>query len=111
MNAKQALKMASKHIADLEDFNRRATIDNKAYNKVIEGMIRGESPCPWCNDYQECQLQAKDGKGCEDWFLTMEIQEQGVSVNAENADSETVDNGGSTDGEGTPHVEGAAGTL
>lgn len=45
--------------------------DIKRYNKCIDGMIEGKSPCPWCEDYKECQLQAKtDGKGCELWMLS-----------------------------------------
>lgn len=46
------------------------TADIKRYNECIDCMIAGGSPCQWCEDYKECQLQAKkDGKGCELWML------------------------------------------
>ena len=73
MNAKQALKTATKKIEELEDYNRRASADIKAYNKVIDSMIAGGSPCDWCEDRNECQLQAKaDGKGCSEWWLAFD---------------------------------------
>lgn len=69
MNARQAAKAAAKQIEELMDFNRRCSADIKAYNQCIDGMIAGESPCPWCMEYEECQLEAKDGKGCSEWWL------------------------------------------
>jgi len=70
MNAKQAAKAAAKKIEELEDYNRRASSDIKAYNEVILGMIDGKSPCDWCEENNACGLQAKaDGKGCQDWWL------------------------------------------
>ena len=69
MNSKQALKAASKHIENMEYSISRYVIDVKAYNACILAMIKGESPCQYCEDHEECQLSAKDGAGCEDWFL------------------------------------------
>lgn len=70
MNAKQALKAARKHLEELEYYKQEATADIKAYNGCIEHMIKGGSPCDWCNDQIECQLQAKEeGKGCDEWML------------------------------------------
>ena len=69
MNAKQALKKVVQRNADLEDYNRRASADIKAYNECIDTMIAGGSPCPWCMEYDECQLEAKNGKGCSEWWL------------------------------------------
>ena len=74
MNARQALKAyrekAEKEIRELEYYKQEATADIKAYNGCIEHMIKGGSPCDWCNDQVECQLQAKeDGKGCDEWML------------------------------------------
>ena len=70
MNARQAAKAAAKRIEDLEDFNRRCSRDIKAYNRCIDHMISGGSPCDWCDDQTVCQLQAKaDGKGCAEWML------------------------------------------
>ena len=69
MNAKQALKKASEHIVELEDYNKRCSADIKAYNQCIDGMIAGKSPCPWCMEYPECQKDEKDAKGCGEWWL------------------------------------------
>ena len=69
MNAKQSLKKASERIAVLESFNRFAAADIKAYNFVIEQLIAGNSPCPMCNELEECQRPEKDGKGCSEWWL------------------------------------------
>lgn len=69
MNAKQALKKVVQRNADLEDYNRRCSADIKAYNECIDTMIAGGSPCPWCEEYAECQLEEKDKKGCAQWWL------------------------------------------
>ena len=69
MNQRQALKAASKHIEDLTDSIVRYKWDMQQYNQVIEAMIQGKSPCPWCEDHEECQLEAKDGAGCAEWML------------------------------------------
>lgn len=69
VNAKQALRGARKRIEQLEDFNRRATADNKAYNLVIDDMIHGKPPCPWCLEYDECEDKTH---GCENWSLKMD---------------------------------------
>lgn len=73
MNAKQSLKAASKLIEEKEDYIQRCIADIKAYNQVIEDLIKGGDPCKWCEDREECQLQAK-GKGCEDWMLAMNLK-------------------------------------
>lgn len=70
MNAKQSLRLAAKRIEELEYFNRRSAADIKEYNNCIDRMIAGGSPCDYCEDQNECQLQAKaDGKGCTEWML------------------------------------------
>lgn len=69
MNAKQSLRLASKRIEELEHFNRSAAADIVDYNRVIEHMISGGCPCDWCEDMQECQLNAKGETGCTDWML------------------------------------------
>lgn len=68
MNAKQSLRLAAKHIEELEDYNRRAAADIKAYNQCIDSMIAGGNPCEWCEDQEECQRECK-GRGCEEWWL------------------------------------------
>ena len=70
MNGRQAAKAAYEHIKDLEYYNAKCKSDITAYNLVIESLIRGESPCPWCEDVEECQLETKGNKGCAEWMLT-----------------------------------------
>ncbi len=69
MNGRQAAKAAAKKIEELENYNRRSKADITGYNVVIQALIRGESPCPWCEEYSECQLEEKDKKGCAQWWL------------------------------------------
>ena len=81
MNARQAARAAAKviegqekMIKDLEHYNAMCKRDVTAYNKVIEGMIAGESPCPWCEEHPDCQHEEKDGKGCSDWWLKFDVE-------------------------------------
>lgn len=69
MNARQAAKSAAKRIEELEHTIAQYKSDVQDYYKVIEDQIDGKSPCPWCEDYVECQLDAKDGFGCHEWLL------------------------------------------
>lgn len=69
MNAKQSLKIVSKRLANVEAVLAQAQADIKDYNYCIDGMIKGESPCKWCEEEPECQLEAKGGKGCDLWWL------------------------------------------
>ena len=71
MNAKQALKKASAKIQNMSYTLFCNKEDIKEYNKCILDQIDGKSPCPYCHDYQECQLEAKDNKGCPEWMLKM----------------------------------------
>ena len=76
MNAKQALKAASKHIEELEDWNLRAGAEIKHLNQCIDSVIAGEKTyCDWCEDQQECQRECK-GKGCAEWWLMMNLPDQ-----------------------------------
>lgn len=74
MNAKQALKSVLKKNEELAYHVMRSKVDITVYNQIILGMINGESPCPWCEDHEECQLQAKDGKGCGEWMLKFDVE-------------------------------------
>lgn len=109
MNKRQALKAAAQHIEELEDFNRRATADIKAYNQCIDGMIAGKSPCEWCEENRtgECENENKGGKGCVDWWLRFELGNEKGDAD----DSEAVSGTGDNSGTGTEIVKGAAGTL
>lgn len=74
MNQRQSLKAASERIealeqqiADLLQENMIHRADTAQFYDCIEGTVDGESICKWCNDHEECQLQAKDGRGCKEW--------------------------------------------
>ena len=76
MNWKQSAKAANKLNEALEETIKSQNhtlllnkLDIRDYNKVIADMIAGESPCPMCEDYNECQLNSKGGKGCAEWLL------------------------------------------
>lgn len=102
MNAKQSLKLAAKTIEEQEDYIRRCVNDIRAYNQVIESLIAGGDPCEWCEDHEECQLQAK-GKGCEDWMLAMNLKgvesyDETEEVTVRPADAAGVDGSGSESG-------------
>ena len=69
MNGKQAAKLAAKRIAELEYVLAKQIQDIKDYNACIIAHIKGGSLCEWCEDQNECQLEAKGGKGCPEWWL------------------------------------------
>jgi len=74
MNAKQSLRAAASRILELEDFNRRCSADIRAYVSCIHHLLDGESPCPFCEEENECQLEAKGGKGCHEWWLKNNLE-------------------------------------
>jgi len=74
MNGRQAARAAAKRIEELEHVNRLCSADIKDYNACITDMIKGGDPCQWCEDLNECQLEAK-GKGCEEWMLRSQPKE------------------------------------
>jgi hypothetical protein len=68
MNAKQALKAASKRIEELEHFNRMSRATVVSLYKALDAVFSGGNLCELCEDYEECQLEAKkQGKGCPEW--------------------------------------------
>ena len=69
MNGRQAAKAAAKRIEELEFVVAGQVQDIKDYNACIADMIAGESPCLWCEEYPECNLEAKMGRGCSNWWL------------------------------------------
>jgi len=110
MNAKQSLKICSQQLLDTQAVLARAQMDIKFYNQCIDGMIRGESPCPYCEDYQECKLVAKDGKGCSSWWLAFDLGKEDKEAENENA-SERVLPADSTDREETESFAGKIETF
>ena len=82
MNAKQALRAASKHIEDLEDYNRRASLDIKNLYFII-GKVIGDGEgyfCDWCEDAEECKNKPQwpdDSKlGCKDFWMKLNLPDQ-----------------------------------
>lgn len=69
MNARQAARAAAKRIEEMERVNILMSRDIRGYNTVILKMIEGESPCPYCEEFEECQLEARGNKGCSEWWL------------------------------------------
>lgn len=76
MNGRQAAKAAAKRIEEQEHTLALNKADIRDYNQVILDLIGGGSPCQWCEDLNECQLQAKtDGTGCSEWMLRSQTPE------------------------------------
>ena len=82
MNAKQSLRAANKQLQEYEQlFQEQARLlsmykaDVKNFYECIEGTVDGKSICDWCDQFNECQLQAKGGKGCKEWEHKIQQQE------------------------------------
>lgn len=76
MNGRQAAKAAAKRIEEQEHTLALNKADIRDYNQVILDLIGGKSPCDYCEDLNECQLQAKtDGTGCSEWMLRSQTPE------------------------------------
>lgn len=69
MNSRQAAKAAGQRVMELERILALNKMDIVNYNLCILSMIDGKSPCEFCEDYEECQLEAKADKGCGEWML------------------------------------------
>lgn len=83
MNKRQALKAASARIEALEGELQEASrlinlykADVKDYYNCIEDTVDGKSICTWCGDYEECKLEAKGNKGCKEWVLHDQPQQE-----------------------------------
>ena len=87
MNARQALKITAQKLENAERIMFLNKTDIQAYNACIADMIAGKSPCPYCHDYEECKLKAKDKKGCSEWILKIpKFTSEEVKQEVENAD-------------------------
>ena len=70
MNSRQAAKAAAKRIKELEWFNRKSAATVKGLYQALDAVFSGEGICQRCEDYDECEKEAKEeGKWCEDWTL------------------------------------------
>jgi len=108
MNKKQSLKAASKHIEELEHYNFLCKRDIKAYNKVIEILIAGGNPCPWCDVQEDCAPICQ-GHGCKEWVLKFDLTDEEVDGSANR--SETVSAGGGESGKADEIITGTTGSL
>ena len=88
MNGRQAAKAASKRIEELEHSVAQYKADVQDYNKVIEDMISGKSPCTWCEDVGECVLDANGNVGCSEWLLRFRKPEGGEADGKETGTSD-----------------------
>ena len=86
MNAKQSLRAVNKQLQEYEElFQEQARLlsmykaDVKNFYECIEGTVDGKSICDWCDQYNECQLQAKGGKGCKEWEHKIQQEAQNES--------------------------------
>ena len=58
----------------------------KGLYQCIDVLIQGGNICERCEDYEECQLKAKEeGKGCEDWSM------KDIELTEEEYDSKGID--------------------
>ena len=69
MNGRQAARQAAKRIEELEALVAGQTQDIKDLYAAIHDHISGESLCLWCEEYPECNLNAKMGASCPEWWL------------------------------------------
>ena len=81
MNGRQAAKMASLRVAELERILALNKADIIDYNLCILSQIDGGDPCVFCEDYEECQLEAK-GHGCSDWMMRSQMKRAATAAKA-----------------------------
>lgn len=114
MNAKQSLKIVSQKLQDAEMVVRQAERDILYYNRCINALIAGYSPCPWCEEFLECDKEEKtlDHVGCSDWWLAYDVDKnmEAVKNDTENTGDDTTGGAaggtcGGSDGDGTGCAE------
>ena len=72
MNAKQSAKAAAKRISELEHQIMLNIRDIRLYVQTIHSMINHGSPCEYCEDRDECEINGKNiDTGCDDWMLKL----------------------------------------
>ena len=117
VNAKQAARAAAQHIEELEHQIMLNIRDIRLYVQCIHGMINHGSPCEYCEDRDECEINGKNiDAGCDEWMLTLwrpgeEVKDWQEQVMAGNKQTELFAEGGPEDGhqekDGTDNPEGA----
>ena len=79
MNGRQAAKLASIRIAELENLVAKQSQDIKDYNAAMIDTIAGKSPCSWCeeNRLDECTSPCRGSAACSNWWLRFPASEGG----------------------------------
>ena len=72
--------MASLRVAELERILALNRADIIEYNLCILGLIDGKNPCMFCEDYEECQLEAKEQMGCGEWMMRSQMKREAAAA-------------------------------
>ena len=68
--------LPEEEIMDARNWLARRDYENQLMQVVIDAMIKGGSPCPWCEEYKDCKKKQKDNRGCHGWWLRFLTEEE-----------------------------------
>ena len=72
MNKRQAGLAAMARVPELEHQIMLNIRDIRLYVQCIHSMINHGSPCEYCEDRDECEINGKNiDAGCDDWMLKL----------------------------------------